>query len=488
MGKGIFGGSGMKFMIKAFVLLLLFNALLIYMHYHESNHASAGNAGNTYNQEIEVINRQNELFIRHHFVNLPANRIEIAWPANSEQRTCHLSASNDCSRLDEHVTAFIEGESVSQSISYVIPKEQVMEESIYFKSVFATLHEMHIGSTVVHLTDEMHKGGLWVTGLKEIGRKSLELVDYTFFSGEGAVTDLYWQKENLPIVYTSEKLTIYDSDSNAHLKEIESAETVINLIGAPYSTIVYNKKGTVEANRFLITDQKDIHLNLEQLALNHFLTAYHIAKDEKFTAEVATSLMLSKEIGSAHAKEAFHVIQKYFTETELAQYKKAIRRFSGQVFNAKIMDELFEEVTGYRTTFFQKNNESADQKYQLLLEKPQDIIVADGSKLNKPSMIINGRVCYPIVEVMRSLGYDVSWNEQSLYIENASGKYRFPLNDEFYVFNERRYNVKSIPFEQIGEAFYFEESAMIRIFRFDIEKTSKVIEISPIAVQSEGIN
>ena len=38
-----------------------------------------------------------------------------------------------------------------------------------------------------------------MNGLKQIGNKKMDLIDYTLYQGIGELTDLYWQQEDLPV-------------------------------------------------------------------------------------------------------------------------------------------------------------------------------------------------------------------------------------------------------------------------------------------------
>jgi len=152
------------------------------MHFSQSGKASGEDLNaRPYTQEIEVTNRSDALHIRHHFRDLSNGRYEIVWPEISTERSCYGPAETDCSRLDENMTALIDGEVDQQSISYVIPKSEPMHQAYLFKTPFVELHGAGVRSTELHLTDETGIGGLWINGLKQIGHKSLELIDYSLF-------------------------------------------------------------------------------------------------------------------------------------------------------------------------------------------------------------------------------------------------------------------------------------------------------------------
>lgn len=480
------GGDQLKALIKAFVLLLFFNGLLVYMHYQDANDASAGNPGQTsYDQEIEVTNRSDGLYIRHYFTNLPTGRLEINWPKESEQRTCHVEDSSSCLRLNEEMTAFIEGEETAQAISYVIPKNEVAGDMELLQSVFVKLYEVSPRATVLHMIDEVHSEGMWITGLRQVGHKILPLIEYTLYSGSGIVEDLYWQKQQKPIHYSSEQLTVY---GNEVTEDFEQFEDVLRQLKAPHMALVLNQRDrSIVKNRFSVTAQDQVNQILKQFAISQYYVNYKAEAVDSFTAEVVTALLLENDFKKLFAQEAIRQLENTLTTSQMKQLAEELVKKYGEPMSAEIVDELIEKVIGYKTSFSQKNSQSEQKIYPLFLENPKGIIVGESEKLKKHAIVKSDRTYYPVKEIMEEIGYDVSWNDRSLYIENMENQYRFPVDAHFYVFNDRRFNTQSIPFQRIEEDFYFEKAALLRIFRLKIEETAEKIIIKPIDMQEKDV-
>lgn len=476
----------MKALIKAFVLLLFFNGLLVYVHYQDASDVSAGNWGQTsYDQEIEVTNRADGLYIRHYFTNLPTGRLEINWPKESEQRTCHVEDSGSCLRLNEEATAFVEGEEMTQAISYVIPKNEAVGDMELLQSVFVKLYEASPRATVLHMIDEVHSGGMWITGLQQVGHKTLPLIEYTLYSGSGIVEDLYWQKQRKPIHYSSEHLTVYGNEVTEAFEEFED---VLRQLKAPHMALVLNQRDrSIVKNRFSVTTQDQVNQILKQFAISQYYVNYKAEAVDSFTAEVVTALLLEDEFETLFAQEAIRQLENTLTTSQMERFSEELVKKYGEPMSAEIADELIEEVIGYKTSFFQKNSQSEREIYPLFLENPKEIVVGGSEALEKYAIVQGDRTYYPVKEVMEKIGYDVSWNDQSLYIENVENQYRFPMDAHFYVFNDRRFNTQSIPFQRIEEDFYFEKATMLRIFRLKIEETAEKIIVKPIDLQEEDV-
>lgn len=470
----------MKFMIKAFVLLLLTNGLLVFMHYNEKGNAMAEGAKlGSYAQEIEVMHRADGLYVRHHFKRLPNARFEIVWPEESIDRACYIEEAAACTRLNEEATAFNEGDANNQSISYVIPKSASAQDMMFFKDVFATLHNAKVSSTLMHITDEMHLGGFWVNGLERVGEKKMDLVDYSLFRGAGAVSDLYWQQIEKPLLYTSNRLSVYGQTNDYTNEQIQEMTTALDVGKTQHATVVLNSKlGGIDGKRFIITNEPNLERIVEKIAIEGLHNQYHLPSDEKWTVEVVASLLSGQAMGSELAREGYLQLLEHLTDLQLEQLIASLREEEEEILDANLLTERFIEITGFSTSFFEKNRQVTDKLTPFVLEDMRGIYVSGEELLDQNVILRDDSRLYPITKVFSELGFDVTWNDRSLYIVSPESSYRFPLKEKFYIYNERRFDMLAMPFERIGEEFYFEEKALIRIFHAEIKKLDDRIDIN----------
>lgn len=457
---------------------MLINALLFFIHYRDSSIITdKKEQKNSYHQEIEVIHRANELLVRHHFTNLSTNRLEIRWPKISEDRTCHVEDRTSCMRLNEEATAFIEGEETAQSISYTIPKEVTATEQIFLQSVFAEIHQAEPKATVLHLIDEVESDGLWVTGLQQVGNQTLNLVNYTLFSGDGPVSDLYWQSQQ-PTHQSNEYVTVYGADS---LAGVEEYERLFQTLAFSHTAIVINEQAkSTDSSRFIVTKSSELHKMLQQFAMNQFNLQYADGNIDHFTSEVLTALLLEEEnVDLSLASTAVKELQDSLTAAQITQFVTKVTE-AEKIESAKMIDEIMEEVSGYKTSFFSTNSQLEEGYYPFLLENPKKIVVSNGDSLHNHAIVKDNRTYYPITEIMEAFGYDVTVRNKSLYVESVDQSYRFPLESHFYVFNNRRFNTQEIVVKQMNGLLYVEEATMLRIFQINMASTNDKINLMPI--------
>lgn len=464
----------MKIIIRTVFLLAIINIVLLYMHYSQLADASEDPAKKSkYSQEIEVINRGNELIVRHHFNKLDASRHEIILPVGSKDPSCYMETESACTRINENTTAFLEGDGDKQSISYIIPKQGELGSRKLFKAPFASLRNERVISTVLHITDETNSGGMWISGLQLVGSKKLDMIEYSLFTGTGQVTDLYWQRNALPLTFEGSHISIYGNDADAGLIAVMTRN--LEQLKADHITMVFDSTSKpLESDRIIITSGKQSSVYIEAVRKS-IRTQYNVPSNEYITADLISSLLLEKPAGGKKSNAAYQELVSVLTPAQSISLKSDLEERRGTKIDAIVLDEMIGMSTGKHTSFVQKNVETV---YPLLFEEPRDVLVG-GESVDGLSVIIKGgRTLYPAEKVLGQLGYAVSSNNRSIYIENETDKLRFSLRDPFYVLNETRHTVRETPFELVGEDYYFEEDALRRIFQLSIQKSDDLITVT----------
>lgn len=447
------------------------NSVLLYMHYSQLTDASGTPAQDSrYIQEIEVINRTDALFVRHHFHNLDGGRHEIILPAESRNASCYLEVETSCARINENATAVLEGKESRQSISYEIPKAEKMGSRKLFREPFASLRNARPDSTILHVTDESGIGGMWVSGLELIGSEKMVMVDYSLFKGNGKVTDLYWQQKELPQTYDGARLSIFgDSIDTAIADQLNSALVDMN---AGHLAVLLDPKGKpLQTSRFLITQLEPTELS--DLVLDKGIRSqFAISDKEQLVAGLAASIAIDAPAGTRGAKKAFEVLKHSLSAGQYERLKSRLAEKQGERLDAAELDKLIGEVCGWKTSFVQKNTMG---DYPFILEDTRMITMNGEAQEDIHAVIMDKKTLYPANKVLTRNGYSLSANESSIYVESATENFRFSLRDPFYVLNGKRYEMREKPFVLIDTEYYFEEDALRRLFHLSIQKNEETI-------------
>jgi hypothetical protein len=451
------------------------------MHFNQAQGADGKRLNSiTHIQEIEVINRPAALHIRQHFSGLPKGRHEIVWPEASTKRSCYLAEATSCNRLNENATAFIEGDNERQSISYEIPKKEPMKQTALFKEPFVSLHGSSPMFVLFHMTDETGAGGFWVNGLEQVGGKKMASIDYSLYRGMGDVKDLYWQRNSLPLLFGGDRLSVFGAGSNTgRLGEVDSA---LKAIDASHSTIVIDQTNpAVNSARFIVSENADVDKLSDRILRTSVYARFTIPEKERMTAELVASILGGKPVGPGKSRKAYQTLTESITAEELGEFQKLLDEMTGKEINATVLDGAAGKVTGFKTSFFTKNVYDDTAFHPFLIEDPREIYFDGTSNTGIRVILKDGKTLYPAKKILSLAGYTVTSNEQSIYMENDTRKFRFPKKELFYVYNEQKYNVVTMPFEVLDGDFYFEENWIKRLFLLSIEKTGDTIDIVKIS-------
>lgn len=481
----IMGCPILKQMTRLLVsLLLIVNILLLYLHYQEASATQGEAAQAEYSQEIEVMNRVDGILVRHHFNGLSNKRYEIVWPEKSTNRSCLVKEATSCSRLNEEMTAFSEGEVTKQSIMYMLPKVATAESTLLMRDLFVQLYDHEAKQTTLHLSDELKLGGQWINGLNQLGSKQTEIIDYYYFSGLGKVEHLYWQSKEVPLVYAGDYLTVY-SDQPLQIAPQITDQVLQDLEAKPLVVMAATELPIIDTNRFIITSSHADDSLSEKIMIHTTRQAYGIPNDQLALAEVIAAFLSNQAIGSERAKAMFAQLTAGIPSQQMEEIRVELAEGDWESMNASGMDSIIEKVTGYRTTFFQQNMADASVVHSLLFQDARDIqlngVPAEGVRVLQK----DGQTFYLAEPLLTALGFTVRSNERSYYFESPTQHFRFPLKEPFYVYNQAKYDLPSKPFEIIEGEFYFEEQWLKRLFLFMIEKSEENINIIPIKTMIE---
>lgn len=461
------------------MLLIGINAGLIYMHYSQSAGATgAADKPGAFRQEIEVVHRQDALYIKHHFYGLDTNRYEIIWPAASVEQRCLEEEQSSCSRLHESGVAFEEGEAASQSLFYKIPIQEPLVGRKLFEAPFVQLQNASTLTTLLHFTDETDRGGMWLNGMERVGMVEKERIHYKLFRGIGFANELYWQATELPLTFTTNQLSVYGNG----LQEDEANELdhALKAIGADHvSLVLTSEHRPLHAQRLIVEDQGQAGNAKNYVLQSGLRSRFAMPSNEPSLANVTASILSGEPIGTKAEQQVFMRLKETLSEAHFEEFSKALRQKFHQQLSAKVLDDMILEVTGWSTSYFTNTIHEQRLSSPFLFEDPRPVVV-NGNELMKKVILRDGNSFYSASSVLKTLGYSIRQNEQSIYIEKEGRNYRFSKIEPFYVLNDRKYDYTAIPYATINGELYFDENWLRRLFLVVIEKENESIVITPI--------
>ena len=467
----------MKMAVSIFSFLAILIGAVLFMQFQVySDEVSSIETGYNYSQEIEIVYRGESLDIRQHFKNLPTEEIAIQWPKNATNPNCFIDTEHSCARLSEDSSKFKEGETRAQSISYVIPLKDGLQSRKLMKNVFATLKNGDVQFSTLHISTEPDVTGQWVTGLPLIGKQNLSLVNYTMFSGKGAVKDLFWQAGGFDLQNQSDVLSIY---SKSPLKAAFYDKLAkVNFLNDEHLAVINgtNVDG-LEGYRMLFLPNVTVAKVQQEVIITQLESTYEFGDSPNWIKELVASYLTGTVFGSEKTKEVAATITAQMTDEQLVNWNERLQALEGQKMNAQVLDEQLSEILGASTKYVTMNVQVEDS-YPFLFNDPRDIYL-DLHKQEAIQVVLkDGEVLYSADSLMNALGYDVKIGENGYYVTSETRAFRFPNESGFYVFNQRRYNTVSQPFKIVAGQYFIEEAWLQRLFLVDLKKSDNRITIS----------
>lgn len=468
----------MKFAMSFFtILVLVVTGVLFFQYQAYSSDLESGNGGPFhYSQEIEIVYRENSLDIRHHFKNLPNQKVKINWPDDATNPTCFIENENSCKRLSEEASYFAKGETKSQSVSYIIPIEGGLKDKMLLQNVFATLTNGEVSYSVIHISTDSKTVGQWITGLPLVGQQQLSLVNYTMFSGNGAVSDIYWQAGNLKAQEQTPVLTIYAQQaiSKDFLKSLEN----IKFLNDEHIAIIQEKNPVAQHDeRLLFLPTLTPQAVEQEVILSQIQSQYTFENSPAWLAEVVASYLVKDSIGSDKSKAIVKTLKEYMTSEQQVAWKDAMNNLGQEPISPVSMDKLLSTVLNAKTSYFQLNANQENGTYPLLLEDERSIYVDGTIKKDVHVILYEGQVLYSADTLLPYLGYTASEGKNGYYVNSDDRTFRFPKESGFYVFNQRRYSTISDPIIKIVDHYYVEEAWLQRLFLVELQKSDGRIQV-----------
>ncbi|PIC71706.1 hypothetical protein CSV77_00415 [Sporosarcina sp. P16b] len=470
----------MKVIIRILFLLAAVNGGLVYLHYSQSANAKGEGANsNTYRQEIEVINRADGLYIRHHFYNLSDGRHEIIWPKGSVEHGCETEDSSACARLNDSLVAFEEGESGQQSVQYKLLKKKPLTERKLFKEPFVVLREAKPLTTVLHVTDEQGIGGMWVSGLERVGKANKERITYRLYRGVGFVNELYWQKQDVPLAYSSNKLTIFGEGIDK--KYNDRLVKMLEAIGGNHiSVVLASSNQPLYAERFIIEKTDNMSQVIKQVARMSVQSRFTFQTDEPSISSMIASILVDEPIGTKAEQAAFTRLKESISAEQYQQFRQNIQETIGKKISSSDLDRSLSKILAFDTHYFHKTMKEQRYTYPFLLLDPRTVWL-DGEEVPEVKVLVqDGKSFYPAEELLSKMGYSIRSNEQSIYFDSPNRTYRFSKVQPFYIMNNRKYDYTEKPYITINKTLYFDENWLRRIFLVLIDKSDETISIEQI--------
>lgn len=471
----------MKIASLIFAILIFVNGILLSFQYHVfSTNSNKEEKAYSYSQDIEVTHKGSNLLVKQTFSGLPERQMHIIWPEASKKKSCSKdeTTKNECNRLEKNLNSFKAGQTSKQSISYKIAlSKKGIQSGKMYTDLFATLKQGIPNSTSLQIVDENRKGGHWVTGLPKIGEKSLTLVDYSYFKGNGGVYELYWTKKPIKKSFDSRELTVY---SNKKIQSnLKKAVSSISMLNSGHIDIVESNRKS-NGSRVIFTNTLTKKELQKEVAISQIKEKYQFQAGSILIPNLVASFATGENIGGDKSKEMVRTLNEYFSTDQKNAWKTGLSELEGKAVDSSILDKLLSQTLDSKTSFFQMNEANKKEVVPLIFEETRELYIND-QKIDDVKIILkDGEILYAANPMLGHLGYTTNIGKNGYYVKNKFRTLRFPgESHDFYVDDHSRVNFNGNgPIVKFGGTYYIEESWLIRIFQLDYQSLDDRINLT----------
>lgn len=141
------------------------------------------------------------------------------------------------------------------------------------------------------------------------------------YSGYGAVTDLYWQKQKLKTVFENEQVTLYSD--KAISKDLKTDLKDFSLEGFNHVAIMQSSKKN-SSTRILFTPVFNVGSIEKKIVMSQIGQQYDFVSNNNWLPIAVASFISGKEIGSDKAHEITQIVNKYMTNEQSIAWKNSL--------------------------------------------------------------------------------------------------------------------------------------------------------------------
>ncbi len=172
---------------------------------------------------------------------------------------------------------------------------------------------------------------------------------------------------------------------------------------------------------------------------------------------------------------------------DLVRLENVLREPQEEPLTAERFDQLVGSASHSEVNYFSEML-AGQTPEQLLLYEPKEVVHGEEVLESVKPIKMKGQLYYPLRPLLAAFDYEVTSDEQSIHVVSADETYRFSLIDPFYVYQEKRIDLRQSPYMLINGQYYFEEQSLLRIFKLIFEHHEDEIQVSSLrAVIEEAV-
>ncbi|MGM7684617.1 stalk domain-containing protein [Cytobacillus sp. Hm23] len=433
------------------------------------------------NESIQLVRKDNALVVTQSYNGLVQPMYELSIPSviEQEQMFCETEDGEQCQIIynDNNIT-LMNGNEQHIIFTYQISIDSSLH-SFLLDNWSINLHSEQLKNTRLEIIEDHSPRGTWVTGASLQKYISKENID--FYAWEYVDIDsppIFWTNKQLDSEKVDE-ITYYVNEGNQ--VEILNASLITRVPSAPPLTIV-NIPGEdlVITPSLIIHDKEDVNFIEEGYIEKVLFESFSYDENDEWILKVLKSILLNRSVGDEFSNRLSEEMITQLSRQVLDEFIEMIFTYENKKLSSELLDRSLSAIDLGKTTFFSANNSQRNQTISLYFVDGRNYFINSKEIVNRPAINRNGQLMFPLEDVLRQVGYKVSFlsDQETIYIEKGQDVWRFYLNKNYFIYNEEEWGLLSKPMEQVDNSVYIYETWLTDLFAVLVQKDQKTIDLT----------
>ncbi|WP_163101389.1 stalk domain-containing protein [Peribacillus alkalitolerans] len=389
--------------------------------------------------------------------------------------TCTYDEKTEC-KWDKENHLLIPNNQKQVVFTYEFTAPTINKSTLYNR-VFLSLKNIQFEKSRVEITSTVSRPAYWFSSAPLIGKTKKDYIEYSVFEQSGNMFALYYSPVEMELQKSDRLKLYYEKGQYVDLNKIESTLAILpnNKV---LTLIVTNTHPEYISDSFVISsDVSKPDRLLQQLFTLDLQSLFNFEnKDEKWIMYVLGNLKYNRKFGGEKSQLMADAIRSELAENELKQLLTDTD--NSQFLSAKLLDEFLTKAKGRESHFF-ANNKLEKAGLSPLFFVENRLMQVNDSEVKEKMIMVQNQSLYPFYPVIHKLGYEYHVIDQNQVLVNKNNSLiRFYLNKNVFMINGDDYGVKTNPLKAVNGSIYITEDWLLDIFRVNILKGDKVIQIS----------
>ncbi|NMH71302.1 hypothetical protein HF072_21165 [Bacillus sp. RO3] len=463
-----------RLLITFGLLMILVSSSLLFFQWMGFTTESAEESGRAeVNQSYSIIHKGNQFHVTQtiHFLSEIPENITIQWPSGAKDLLCLNDREEECLTKEngEFLVHNLHDDLMEIRISYTIEQPK-HSGAMLLKDWHPVLSSITTLNTDIHIIEKSFRTGKWIAGYQSASHKKMDYIDYFSFNGNGGPSPLYWTEEQLLEKESANIRLFYDPDdiSNIDTTSLSSLKGFVTVIMTSTLEPFYSP--------YLIVGNTEEEERIEELHAALLSQQYTFPDDEGYLKEFIVGVLMKRKPNDPQSARVYKEFVEGLSSSQLGAFRDSMVDHKEKNMNAKKLDELLGDATGFDSTFFSEST-GENENVPLILTTSHPVNI-NGKPHHLSYISYKRREFIQFPQAVEALGLSVNELQPNVFYTTMNGNtFRFYVNEDYFIYNEENYGLLMNPVQTVGNSIYMDVHWFEKLFKGKVDKDEASIEM-----------